>query len=113
MLGPEAIYPLDAFDVTYDVDRSSWAAIQIKYVLTLDDYYAEIVFGGDGQYYPGQARDSQDIASALQWRGQTVTRPPTLKILEPVRSTVPMLAHWESALTAPPGTEEERWLVGL
>lgn len=112
LLDPGEIYPLDAFEVTLDVDRMTWAAIQIKYVLRLDDYYAEIALGSNGLLYPSMG-EAYDISTALQWRQATTARPPILVVTDQVRTSTLLPAHWEASLVTSPGTKEESWLIGL
>ena len=113
LLDPNDIFPLDAFDVTTDLDRSTWAVLQAKYVLTLDDYYVDLTLGGNGTLYPSRTDDTFDIASALNWRMSTMARPPKLVVTTQVRQSGLLSAHWEASRVSAPGTKEESWLIGL
>lgn len=113
LLNPGEIYPLDAFDVTIDVSRTTWTALQVKYVLRLDDYYAELVLGGNGLLYSTSNREAYDISTALHWRQSTTSRPPLLVTTDQIRRSSYLSAHWEAPLVNAPGTKEESWLIGL
>ena len=113
LIDPGDIYPLDAFDVTIDVNRATWAALQVRYVLKIDQYYAELVFGSDGLLYPTRNQEAYDISTALQWRQSTTSRPPRLVMTDQIRVNRFLSAHWEALRVAPPGTKEESWLIGL
>jgi hypothetical protein len=113
MLGPGDIYPFDVFDVTLDSGRSTWTTLQVRYVLTEEDYYADLVFGGDGNTYAHRGVfDSLDIADAIQRQAVTLSPDPVLKNFQPVYmgTQQTMRAHWESALTCSPDVQEMVWL---
>ena len=112
LLGPEDIFPFDAFEVTLDQDVQTWSVFQIKYVLTMDDYYAEVVFVGQGQALAQRFPSTMlDIGAASDVQTLRPTRP-RLRVRMPVfYNPGGFGAHWYNTGLQAPGTEETRWLT--
>jgi hypothetical protein len=52
ILGPPRILPLDAFEITHDGQRHTWAALKVTYRYDATAYRAEVDFGSDGRWVP-------------------------------------------------------------
>ena len=112
LLGPGDIYPFDAYSVTLDEDTHTWSVFQVKYVLTPEDYYSEVVFVGQGLDIESRFPASMlDIAGASEFQTLRPTRP-RLRVRTPVFYNPSGIgAHWYNTGLQAPGTKETRWLT--
>lgn len=112
VLGPYNIYPMDAYDITTGVKRSTWSALQVIYRLTPEDYYATVHFGGNGILYPNSTDPKvHDVSAALHFRAMQAPEPQLVNF-KPVYAGAQknFYAHWESGMVHSPETEEAMWL---